>query len=343
VLSVTLHTERSRNATGPTYYGRPQLKPAPFNKLVVGGYIFLAGLSGAAALLAAVADLDSGAAAERVARRGRYLSLLTITIGPLLLIYDLHTPKRFYNMLRIAKGTSPMSIGTWILMTFSGFAGVSAAAQFVSDRILGFRWLRGLARASQLPAAIAGAGLSTYTASLLSATSTPAWAAIPQALAVRFGASSVAAAAAALSLGERSRSMRKRLENVACTALATEGIATMASAQAYRDRDIAALSNNPSGALERAGAIGVGLLLPLGLYAVSRIAGEDRRLSDAASMAVLAGSLILRVSTLGLGAESAKNPDMSFRFSQPTNLRGRDRQSIERTASAAVGLRSVGH
>ena len=35
--------------TGPTYYGRPQLKAAPFENPVVGGYIFLAGLSGSAA------------------------------------------------------------------------------------------------------------------------------------------------------------------------------------------------------------------------------------------------------------------------------------------------------
>ena len=32
--------------SGPTYYGRPQLKSAPFNNWIVGGYIFLAGLSG---------------------------------------------------------------------------------------------------------------------------------------------------------------------------------------------------------------------------------------------------------------------------------------------------------
>ena len=38
---------------GPTYYGRSQLKPAPFENWVVGGYIFLAGLSGGAAVAAA--------------------------------------------------------------------------------------------------------------------------------------------------------------------------------------------------------------------------------------------------------------------------------------------------
>ncbi len=321
-LSAFSSMDMSRDAAVPTYYGRPQLKPAPFNKVIVGTYIFLAGLSGAAALLAAVADRESSWAAKGVARRGRYLSLLTMTIGPVLLIYDLHTPKRFYNMLRIAKGTSPMSIGTWNLMAFSGFAGVSAAAQFISDRAPAFRWSMPLARASQIPAAIAGAGLSTYTASLLSATSTPSWAAAPEALAVRFGASSIAAAGAALSLGERAEAMRNRLETIAGAALAVEAVATLASAKTHRDRDLAAMPSSPSRVLERAGAFGIGLALPLGLYALSRLAGGDKRVSTTASLAVLAGSLLLRVSTLAVGADSAKNPNVSLRFSQPRRMSG---------------------
>jgi protein NrfD len=307
----------SSSWTGPTYYGRPQLKAAPFNKVVVGTYIFLAGLSGASAVLAAIADRARNVSARGIARRGRYLSLLAMTVGPLLLIFDLHTPKRFYNMLRIAKGTSPMSIGTWILMAFSGFAGVSAIAQFMSDHVPLFGWLRGLARRSQIPAAAAGAGLATYTASLLSATSTPAWAAAPNALAARFGASSVASAASAVLLGETSGQMRRTLETLACMALVVEAIATKEAAKAHRDRGIAMVSSDFWGAVEQAGAIDLGLMVPLGLYTASRILGGNRSLSDAASLAVLAGSLSLRISTLGVGADSAIRPEMSFRFSQP--------------------------
>ncbi len=66
----------------PTYYGRPQLKEAPFNNWVVGGYVFLAGLSGASALLTAAGDLGRGRDAGGLLRRGRYLSLLAPTSGP---------------------------------------------------------------------------------------------------------------------------------------------------------------------------------------------------------------------------------------------------------------------
>ena len=307
---------------GPTYYGRSQLKPAPFENWVVGGYIFLAGLSGAAALLAGVAELARGKRAAGTVRRGRYLSLLAPTIGSALLVYDLHTPKRFYNMLRIAKRTSPMSIGTWILMSFTAFSGISAAAQFISDRVPGLRWLRGVARTSQVPAALAGAGLSTYTASLLSATSTPLWAAAPEALAVRFGASSIASGAAALSLGERSAKGRRRLDGIVMTALALEAAATASSHATYRRRGVGAALDGHWGAVERQGAAGLGMLLPLGLHAVS-LATSRRRpgaLSDVASLAVLAGSLLLRVSVMAAGDESAARPDVSFRFSQPENL-----------------------
>ena len=307
---------------GTTYYGRAQLKPAPFENPVVGGYIFLAGLSGSAAILATLADLSGGKSAKGLVRRGRYLSLLAPVIGSALLIYDLHTPKRFYNMLRVAKSTSPMSIGTWILMGFSASAGLAAAAQAISDIWPNQRWSGSAARAFGVPAAIAGMGMSTYTASLLAATSTPLWAAAPQSLAVRFGSSSMAAASAALSLGEASGAIRPKLDAITGAALATEAVAAMVSNEAYEKKGVRGALDSPSGQLEKTGATKLGVLLPLSLLAVSALVGRHRRggLSDVAAVAVLAGSAMLRVSIMGAGDVSAERPDVSFRFSQPKNL-----------------------
>ena len=312
---------------GPTYYGRPQLKAAPFENWVVGSYIFCAGLAGAAALIASIAGFSRAPGVAGTVRRGRYLALL----GPLsavLLIYDLHTPKRFYNMLRIARRTSPMSIGTWILMSFSGFAGLSAVAQFLSDRVAGMGWMRRVARGAGVPAAIAGAGLSTYTAALLSATSTPLWAAAPRSLAVRFGASSVAAGAASLSLAERSGATRRKLNSIAVAALAAELAATLASHDTYRRTGVAEALDGGWGKVDRIGVTGLGTALPLGLQLASFALARRKPgiLSDVASVAVLAGSLLLRVSTLANGDTSAERPEISFRFSQPDNLpRPKDR------------------
>jgi protein NrfD len=308
--------------TGPTYYGRSQLKSAPFQNWVVGGYIFLAGVSGASALLSAIADVTQGPRARDTARHGRYLALLAPTIGSALLVYDLHTPKRFYNMLRIAKRTSPMSIGTWILMSFSGFAFVSAGAQFASDRKPRWRFMRMVARAAHIPAAIAGAGLSTYTASLLAATSTPLWAASPRTMAVRFGSSSIAAGAAALALLEPRRSRRRSLDQIALAALTAEFAATAVSHAVYRQRGVDEALEGGWGLVEKLGAAAFGTVLPMAIHGASLglQPRQSRMAARVASIAILAGSLLLRVSMMAAGDKSADEPQISFRFSQPENL-----------------------
>ena len=213
---------------GRTYYNEPQLRPAPFNNVLVGSYIFLAGVSGAAQLLATVLDNAHGPVAASTVRRGRYLAMLAPILGTLCLILDLHTPGRFYNMLRLIKATSPMSLGSWGLAGFSATSAGTALLQFTADR-LRYSWLLGLARITQVPAALTGAFMGTYTASLLSATSTPVWAAAPRNLAVRFASSAVASAAAALRLAERTDRRRRDLDSIAVAALAVELAATLAS------------------------------------------------------------------------------------------------------------------
>ena len=306
---------------GTTYYGREQLKPAPFEPWVVGGYIFLAGLSGSASILATLADVAGRPELEAMVRRGRYLALLAPTIGSALLVYDLHTPKRFYNMLRVAKATSPMSIGTWILMSFSGFAGAAALGQAAADRWPEQTWLRRAATVAGVPAALAGAGLSTYTASLLSATSTPIWAAAPRSLAIRFGSSSIATGAAALALGESNPDVRARLDAVEAAALAVEATAASTVKGTYRRKGVDGAMDSPAGRIETIGATALGVALPLGLIVASAVLGRrPRTVSIAASLATLAGSAVLRTSMLSLGHVSASRPDVSFRFSTPRNL-----------------------
>jgi formate-dependent nitrite reductase membrane component NrfD len=308
--------------TGPTYYGRPQLKASPFENPVVGGYIFLAGLSGSASAIAALADIRQGSAAAPLVRRGRYLALLAPVLGAPLLIYDLHTPKRFYNMLRVAKHTSPMSIGTWILMGFTGAAGLTAAAQLGTDLWPRARGLNGLARAAQVPAALTGLGLSTYTASLLSATSTPLWAAAPRSLAMRFGASSMASAATALSVTEPDPGRRRALEGTAAAALAVELAGAAISHATYQRTGVAGALKSRAGRVEHLGATLLGTALPLGVFAASLLTrrGLPRPVTALAAAATLAGAAALRVSIMAAGDRSAEDPNVSFRFSQPENL-----------------------
>src|SRR5207247_2482508 len=69
------------------------------------------------------------------------------------LVNDLGRPDRFHHMLRVAKPTSPMSVGTWILATFGSTAGLAAVSE-AAQRIP-----RGGTR-SAMEAAGRGAGLA---------------------------------------------------------------------------------------------------------------------------------------------------------------------------------------
>lgn len=307
---------------GTTYYGREQVKAAPFNNWLVGGYIFLAGLSGGAALISTILALVRGDAGARVVRRGRLLSLLGPMVGSFALIVDLRTPKRFYNMLRVFKVTSPMSIGSWILIAFGGCSALTAAGEMLG--------LRRITRAAQVPLAMTGAGLGTYTASLLSATSTPLWAAAPCGTAVRFAGSSVAAGAAAMLLGEGRTRLGRDLDKIALAALTMELAARLAADEAYRRIGVDGALRTVPGRIEKIGATVLGNAVPIGLFALS-LMGRRRSpvLSGVAAMLALAGSATLRISFMAAGDESARRPEISMRLAQPDNLRRLPRWEIK--------------
>ena len=308
---------------GPTYYGRSQLKAAPFNNWVVGGYIFLAGLSGGAAIVSTVAEAVQGRRAQGVGRRGRYVATLAPTLGALLLVWDLHTPQRFYNMWRVFKTTSPMSLGTWILTAFIPSSMLGALAQLGSDVWPRWGWLRPAARIVSAPSSLTGAGLSTYTSALLSATSTPYFAAAPRAQAVRLASSAIASGAAALVLGERDEASRDALNLILGGALATELAATVAHHRAAERQGVGPALKTRWGRVETIAVEGLGVLLPMALHAASHLARDKRTqdaMSDLAAVATLAGSAMLRVSVLAVGEQSARLPEVSLAFSQPQNL-----------------------
>lgn len=307
---------------GQDYYGRSQLKAAPFNTWVVGGYLFLAGLGGKASMLSAIADVVRPGS-ETVVRNGRYVPLIVPTLGAALLVWDLHTPQRFYNMFRVAKGTSPMSIGTWILSGFSLFSGASAGLQFLADRRGGKTGMA--AMAAHIPAAVFGAGMGTYTSALLAATSTPLWAAAPRALAMRFAAASVASGGASLSLLEEEGPTRRALDAVTAVALASELVIGSAQSRAYRQKGVA-------GAIAGGHEAGqmLGSALPLGLYALSALRGGGGNLPRVAGLLALGGAFLLRVSTMQAGNRSASDPQISFRFAQPDNLQPDNLEPVRR-------------
>lgn len=160
-----------------SYYGHPIVK-APRWSWDIAAYLFCGGLAAGSSLLAAGGDLTGRPALRRAGRLGSLGALLGSTY---FLIHDLGRPSRFYNMLRVAKPSSPMSMGTWILAVYGPAAGLAATTEAVPFLPAGLRgwWpvrlLGAFGRPAGLVAALTAPGLASYTAVLLADTAVPSW------------------------------------------------------------------------------------------------------------------------------------------------------------------------
>ena len=180
-----------------SYYGRPVLK-APVWTHDVAIYLFTGGLAAGSSLLAAGGDLTGRPGLRRAGRASALAALLTSTV---FLVKDLGRPERFHHMLRVAKPTSPMSMGTWILSAYGGAAGVAAVSEVARPLTAGGRLgvLGRLAVGAGRPAGVAAAAvapaLATYTAVLLSDTAVPSWHEVHPELPYLFAGSALASGA----------------------------------------------------------------------------------------------------------------------------------------------------
>ncbi len=306
---------------GQTYYGMPAIKPSYYSWLVV-AYLFIGGLASAAQFIATAVDLFGGKRDRSIVRAGRYLALGGALVSPFLLIGDLHTPQRWYNMLRIFRRTSPMSIGSWALFSFGTFSGLVASGQAIQDL---FGWALGgwLARLFSLPAAFTGGIVSLYTGTLLAATSIPLWASAWPFLSSLFASSAASTATAALTLAANAadapESTRQRLGRFALIASTSELFFATLIERNWRQKGTSApLDKMPLAAAWRAGVWGLGILTPLLLHANQAVRGEEsRRASGLAALATLIGGFILRAVFVFGGNKSARRPEDYFRFTQP--------------------------
>ncbi len=321
--ALTLDANGSNGAPqpyqGPTYYGLPVVKPSHYNWLII-NYLFVGGLAGSAQVLATVADL-TGRRARAVTRWGRYLGLAGAAASPVFLIGDLHYRRRWYNMLRIFRSTSPMSIGSWTLTAFGTASGLTAACQFWEDRT-GSRSARWLGRVFGVPAGLAGMMMSVYTGSLLAATSTPLWAAVYRHLPALFGASAASTAAAALTLSleaaDAPEAEHHAVEHFALVAGAAELALAAATEHRWAEHGVAdAIQDEPAFSAYYLGAVGLGMVVPLAIHAVQAVTGRrSRTASTLAAVSALVGGYCLRAVVLKAGNRSARRPRDYFQLSQ---------------------------
>jgi len=306
---------------GATYYDRPVVKRSHYGWLIA-SYLFIGGLAGAAQIIATLADLLGGRRDRGVVRAGRYVALTGALVSPVLLIADLHARSRWYNMLRIFRRTSPMSIGSWTLATFGALSGLVAVGQLGAD-LLGLTAGRRLARWASVPAAGAGALMSVYTGTLLAATSVPLWSAGLRLLSPLFGATSFATAAAALSLvgqaGRMPSPARRRLSWIGLAATLAQLGLSRALERRWRAAGLSPVVDDPAARLAyQGGVVGLGMLVPLVLQAVALVGGRRwAGLTSLAAVATLGGGFAERALIVFGGNRTADRPALYFGLTQP--------------------------
>ena len=313
-----------------SYYNRPMIKK-PGWKWYIPFYIFIGGLGGGVALIGGLADLFGGRRHRATVRRARYIALVAGLISPLMLILDLGRPRRFHHMLRVFKVSSPLNVGTWILLVFGLTSAAQAARQAAEDNFILKRESRLGRLARLLPSkplslaqALLGLGLGGYTGILLAATAIPLLATAGLLLGPLFLATAVASGAAALALlaglrwgrtshadaAEDDEVARADIETLATLSTATQ-LGLEIAREAVTPQTIARpLRHGTWATVYRVGAVGGGMLMPLALRLPAQLRGRPvgRALSITAATLTLAGALAERFAIVEAGKQSADDP-----------------------------------
>lgn len=277
---------------GSSYYGQPIINPPVWKELDIAGYLFLGGLAGASSILASGAELTGR---PTLARRSKLCATGAIGLSLLALINDLGRPARFLNMLRVFKPTSPMSVGVWLLGAYVPLSAATSASDLTGIA-------RPAGRAAGVGAALAGAGVSSYTAALIANTAVPVWHGARRELPFVF-VGSAAGAAAGFGLLAAPPAQTGPARRMAALGVATELIAGQVMEQRL-GMIAGALHDGTAGrrlgaakALSAAGALG-------GLT----VARRSRVAAIASGAALMAGSALTRFAIFAAGMASAGDP-----------------------------------
>jgi formate-dependent nitrite reductase membrane component NrfD len=284
-----------------SYYGRAVLKP-PVWKWEIPAYLFAGGLSAGSAVLAAGADLTRRPALRRA---GRISAVAALAAGTYFLIADLGRPERFHHMLRVAKPTSPMSVGTWILAAYGPGVGVAAASELLPAalrRTLLGRLLQRLSRPAGVSSAAIAPAVASYTAVLLSQTAVPAWhQAHPQLPFVFTGSAAASAGGLAMVLVPIPEAGPARQ-------LAMLGAATELAASRLMERQLGLVRQAYSTGKAKRLRWWAERLTAAGLLGTAVAARRSRALAVISGLALVAGSLLQRFGIFEAGVASTKDP-----------------------------------
>jgi formate-dependent nitrite reductase membrane component NrfD len=274
-----------------SYYGRPIIKE-PTWTWEIPTYFFTGGLAGASAVLSSAARVSGN---ETLARRALYVGAVADLVSPVLLVSDLGRPERFHHMLRVVKVTSPMNLGSWVLLVNGGATTTAAALQLLG------KW-KPLRIAASIVAALAGPPLATYTGVLLADTAVPVWHEGRHELPWIFGASAAASAGAAAAIFTPTRDAGPA-RRLAVAGVLAEG--ALMQAMELRLGKIGEVYHE--GAAGKFSWAAKGLSVA-GAALLARRGGKSRAAAVAGGAMICAGELCLRWSVFKAGFQSARDP-----------------------------------
>jgi formate-dependent nitrite reductase membrane component NrfD len=278
------------------YYGLPALKE-PVWISTIPTYFYVGGVAGASLALAAAVELAPHDEAMRVlSRRCRVVALVGIVASSGLLVADLGRPERFLHMLRVFRPTSPMSVGSWVLVAAGGVTTLS--------------FLPGIAgRACTMVGGLLGAPLAGYTAVLLANTAVPLWSATRRTLPILFVASAVTAAASLLELLPSSPREARVVRRFGLVGKLAELVATeLVSRDASRVHRVGApLRSGLAGSLFRSAK-----LLTLASAALSIIPRRGRATRAVSGVLGTLGAIAVRFAIFHAGKSSARDAQATF-------------------------------
>ncbi len=307
------------------------MKQIEWGYLIV-SYLFLGGLSAGLYFVSALASLlqrdREDSAYQRIARIGGLLAPWPVMVGCFLLIFDLGRWYRFWKLFVHIEWTSPMSLGSWLLVGFSFVAVVyfyswltAEQRKWIFSRIpkhLGFlqllnRDLSGKQRVLALIGLPISVGVGIYTGVLLGAVqSRPFWNTNLVAQLFLFSALSTGCAMIMLVLAWKREPPDSHglqlLYNLDVALMTLEFFIVVPyivhgqlSVQAVKD-SLALILGGPFTVLFWVFFLGLGLLLPLGIEVFESLpvllsratAHYNQRLTTLTAVLVLAGAFLLR-------------------------------------------------
>jgi formate-dependent nitrite reductase membrane component NrfD len=313
------------------YRDVPILKKPTWNHEVA-AYFFFGGISAGAALIGSLAEVFGGERRKKLARTAHYVSFATLIPCPPLLIDDLGMPSRFHHMLRVFKPSSPMNLGSWVLLVHGAGATITVLKMLTEDA---GTWnvvpLRVMARLLKLlpERLMAGLGipssfmLAGYTGVLLGTTSIPVWHTSPL-LGGLFMASSISSGAAATSLASALVGHEGEDDH---QALAEIGLAAGAIEMVLLGGYVATSGKAAKPLLEgERRVLLAGTVISLALASVLEIAGlrsqrHERLLSVLTGVAGLASGAMLRWGVVRAGRASAADREGTLEAMKPTDKR----------------------